>query len=123
MTTDRIEKQLTEEFLPRIQPAALVAGTRAGLSVSRLKDCTTTALAVFDRAEHPATVWGYCSAFNPLAYVETIMPPHFHYLIQIERTIIDPIRTALLQKPIHYNIDSEDDQMRMISAYGHPSRW
>jgi hypothetical protein len=120
MTADELQALILTTFLPRV---VLIVGDRPLLSVERIRVLTTIALEYLGRTTQKMQLWGYCSAFNPLAFVETIMPPNFHYLIQSDRIIFDPIRTALSNHPVIYNLDSLSDEYALLSAYGHPSRW
>ena len=69
-------KSLTDDFLPHIASRTEQMEARPILSVERLRFYTGSAIEIFSRSDCQLRLWGYSSAFNPLAYVETIMPPN-----------------------------------------------
>jgi len=97
--------------------------SRASLYSEQIRQYTQAAMIIFDDPTHPITIWGYSSAFNPLAFVETILPPNFHYLLQSGQFLIDPTRTVLAQAPTFFDLNSESAQLKVLAAYGHPNRW
>ncbi len=123
MTRAELEQCLTIDFLPLLGDSSQEMSVRPIVSTDRIRLFTTKALTVFDSHSAPAALWGYSSAFNPLAFVETIMPPNFHYLLHCDHWVIDPVRTGLSKRPFIFDLDKEDDQLAILSAYGHPSRW
>jgi hypothetical protein len=123
MTEEQIASGLTDQFLPQFTPSNPDQDSQAPAHSERIRQYTQAALTIFDDPLHPITIWGYSSAFNPLAFVETILPPNLHYLLQSAQFLIDPTRTALTQAPIFFDLNSESAQLRILAAYGHPSRW
>jgi hypothetical protein len=123
MTEEQISFGLTEQFLPQFTLSNPDQDSQAPAHSERIRQYTQAALTIFDDPMHPITIWGYSSAFNPLAFVETILPPNFHYLLQSGQFLIDPTRTVLNKVPIFFDLASESAQLRILAAYGHPSRW
>jgi hypothetical protein len=123
MTEEQIAVGLTEQFLPQFARCIPNQNSRAPVHTERIRQYTQAAMTIFDGLTHPVTIWGYSSAFNPLAFVETILPPNFHYLLQCGQSLIDPTRTVLTQAPIFFDLNSESAQLRILTAYGHPDRW
>jgi hypothetical protein len=123
MTEEQIAFGLTEQFLPQFTLSNPDQDSQAPAHSERIRQYTQAALTIFDDPMHPITIWGYSSAFNPLAFVETILPPNFHYLLQSGQFLIDPTRTVLNKVPIFFDLASESAQLRILAAYGHPSRW
>ncbi len=123
MTEEQIASGLTDQLLPQFTVFTPDQSSRTSLHSERIRQYTQAALTIFDDPLHPITIWGYPSAFNPLAFVETILPPNFHYLLQSGQFLIDPTRTVLTQAPVVFDLNSESAQLRILAAYGHPNRW
>jgi hypothetical protein len=75
MTEEQIAIGLTEQFLPQFTLSNLDQDSQAPAHSERIRQYTQAALTIFDDPMHPIIIWGYSSAFNPLAFVETILPP------------------------------------------------
>jgi hypothetical protein len=123
MTEEQIAFGLVEQFLPQFTLCNPEQNPRMPVHSERIRQYTQAAMTIFDDPTHPITIWGYSSAFNPLAFVETILPPNFHYLLQCGQFLIDPTRTVLIQAPVFFDLVSESAQLRILAAYGHPNRW
>lgn len=123
MTEEQIAFGLTEQFLPQFTLSNPDQDSQSPAHSERIRQFTQAALTIFDDPMHPITIWGYSSAFNPLAFVETILPPDFHYLLQSAQFLIDPTRTVLTHAPVFFDLNSESAQLRILAAYGHPSQW
>ena len=123
MTEEQIASGLTDQFLPQFTLCTPEQDSRASLYSEQIRQYTQAAMTIFDDPTHPITIWGYSSAFNPLAFVETILPPNFHYLLQSGHFLIDPTRTVLAQAPTFFDLNSESAQLKVLAAYGHPNRW
>lgn len=123
MIEEQIAVGLKEQFLPQFTLCTPGQDSRATVHSERIRQYTQAAMTIFDDPMHPITIWGYSSAFNPLALVETILPPNFHYLLQSSQFLIDPTRTVLTQAPIFFDLNSESAQLTILAAYGHPNRW
>ena len=123
MTEEQIASGLTDQFLPQFTLSNPDQESQAPAHSERVRQYTQAALTIFDDPLHPITIWGYSSAFNPLAFVETILPPNFHYLLQSGQSLIDPTRTVLTHAPVFFDLNLESAQLRILAAYGHPSRW
>jgi hypothetical protein len=123
MTEEQIASGLTDQLLPQCTMFTPGQSLQMCLHSERIRQYTQAALAIFDDPTHPITIWGYSSAFNPLAFVETILPPNFHYLLQSCHFLIDPTRTVLTRAPVFFDLASESAQLRILAAYGHPNRW
>jgi hypothetical protein len=123
MTKEQIAVGLMEQLLPQFTVCNPGPNSRTPLHWERIRQYTQAAMTIFDDPMHPITIWGYSSAFNPLAFVETILPPNFHYLLQCGQFLIDPTRTVLTQAPVFFDPGSESAQLRILAAYGHPNRW
>ena len=123
MTEEQIAFGLMEQFLPQFTLSNPDQNSQALVHSERIRQYTQAARTVFDHPLHPITIWGYSSAFNPLAFVETILPPNFHYLLQFGHFLIDPTRTVLTKAAVFFDLASESAQLRILAAYGHPNRW
>ena len=123
MTEEQIAFALTEQFLPQFTLCNPDQNSRAPAHVEQIPQYTQAAMTIFDDPTRPITIWGYSSAFNPLAFVETILPPNLHYLLQSGQFLIDPTRTILTQAPVFFDLNSESAQLKILAAYGHPNRW
>ena len=123
MTEEQIAFGVTERFLPQFTLSNPDQDSQAPAHSERICQYTQAALTIFDDLTHPITIWGYSSAFNPLAFVETILPPNLHYLLQSAQFLIDPTRTALTHAPVFFDLNSESAQLRILAAYGHPNHW
>jgi len=123
MTEEQIAIGLTEQFLPQFLLSNPNQDSQAPAHSERIRQYTQAALTIFDDPMQPITIWGYSSAFNPLAFVETILPPNLHYLLQSAQFLIDPTRTVLTQTPVFFDLNLESAQLRILAAYGHPNRW
>ena len=123
MTEEQIAFGLMEQFLPQFTLSNPDQNSQALVHSERIRQYTQAARTVFDHPLHPITIWGYSSAFNPLAFVETIQPPNFHYLLQFGHFLIDPTRTVLTKAAVFFDLASESAQLRILAAYGHPNRW
>jgi hypothetical protein len=123
MTEEQIASGLTDHLLPQFTVCSQDRNSRTPLHSVPIQQYTQAALTIFDDPMHPITIWGYASAFNPFAFVETILPPNFHYLLQSGQFLIDPTRTVLTQTPIIFNLASESAQLKILAAYGHSNRW
>ena len=123
MTEEQIASGLTDQLLPQFTLCTPEQDSRASLYSEQIRQYTQAAMIIFDDPTHPITIWGYSSAFNPLAFVETILPPNLHYLLQSAKFLIDPTRTVLTHAPVFFDLNLESAQLRILAAYGHPTRW
>ena len=123
MTEEQIAFGLTEQFLPQFTLSNPDQDSQAPAHSERIRQYTQAALTIFDDPMQPITKWGYSSAFNPLAFVETILPPNLHYLLQSAQFLIDATRTVLTHAPVFFDLNLESAQLRILAAYGHPNRW
>jgi hypothetical protein len=123
MTEEQIAFGLTEQFLPLFTMSNPDQDSQAPAHSERIRQYTQAALAIFDDPMHSITIWGYSSAFNPMAFVETILPPNLHYLLQSAQFLIDPTRTVLTHAPVFFDFNLESAQLRILAAYGRPNRW
>jgi hypothetical protein len=123
MTEEQLAFGLTKQLLPQFTVYNPGPNSRALIHSERIRQYTQAAISIFDDPMHPISIWGYSSAFNPLAFVETILPPNFHYLLQSGQFLFDPTRTVLTQAPVFFDLASEVTQLKIIAAYGHPNRW
>jgi len=123
MTEEQIAFALTEQFLPQFTLCNPYQNSRTPAHAEQIPQYTQAAMTIFDDPIRPITIWGYSSAFNPLAFVETILPPNLHYLLQSGQFLIDPTRTVLTQAPVFFDLNSESAQLKILAAYGHPNRW
>ncbi len=122
MTEEQIASDLAEQFLPQFTLCTPEQDSQAPVHSERIRQYTQAVMTIFHDPIRPISIWGYSSAFNPLASVETILPPNFHYLLQSAQSLIDPTRTALTQAPIFFDLNSESAQLKILAAYGHPNR-
>ena len=123
MTEGQIAFALTEQFLPQFTLCNPDQNSGTPAHAEQIPQYTQAAMTIFDDPIRPITIWGYSSAFNPLAFVETILPPNLHYLLQSGQFLIDPTRTILTQAPVFFDLNSESAQLKILAAYGHPDRW
>jgi hypothetical protein len=116
MTEEQIASGLTEQFLPQFTLCNPGQDSQAPVHSERIRQYTQAAMTIFDGPMHPVTVRGYSSAFNPLAFVETVLPPNFHYLLQSGPFLIDPTRTVFTQAPVFFNFNSQSTQFKILAA-------